>query len=191
MLSLGRREPIARSRLCVGGNGPSQSEAFQFLALRLQHLLRAPDRFIGCLNAPRPFKVAEASLGGGPSSLNSCKTLQSDSKTIIDRRQGCSHRINVSLCRANAELVLRQAMQERRVRKLGIIQSLVGNRIHVIEKIYAQPFGKGRALGVNLFLCEIRRSWASPSFPDTSNDMMCSGDRNDKNPKELHGRVQT
>lgn len=33
--------------------------------------------------------------------------------------------------------------------------------------------------------------WASPSFPDTSNDMMCSGDRHDKNPKELHGRVQT
>ena len=33
--------------------------------------------------------------------------------------------------------------------------------------------------------------WASPSFPDTSNDMMCSGDRHDKNPKELHGRIQT
>lgn len=25
----------------------------------------------------------------------------------------------------------------------------------------------------------------------TSTDMMCSGDRHDKNPKELHGRVQT
>ncbi|MFW2355681.1 MAG: hypothetical protein ACN4F8_09100, partial [Hydrogenophaga sp.] len=34
-----------------------------------------------------------------------------------------------------------------------------------------------------------RALWASPSFPDTSNDMMCSGDRHDKNPKELHGRV--
>ncbi|GEM_PF-4381241 len=33
--------------------------------------------------------------------------------------------------------------------------------------------------------------WASPSFPDTSNDMMCSGDRHDKNSKELHGRIQT
>jgi len=33
--------------------------------------------------------------------------------------------------------------------------------------------------------------WASPGLPDTSNDMMCSGDRHDKNPKELHGRVQT
>jgi hypothetical protein len=32
--------------------------------------------------------------------------------------------------------------------------------------------------------------WASPSFPDTSNDMMCLGDRHDKNPKELHGRIQ-
>ena len=37
----------------------------------------------------------------------------------------------------------------------------------------------------------ILAGWASPSFPDTSNDMMCSGDRHDKNPKELHGRVQT
>ena len=31
------------------------------------------------------------------------------------------------------------------------------------------------------------QNWASPSFPDTSNDMMCSRDRHDKNPKELHG----
>ena len=37
----------------------------------------------------------------------------------------------------------------------------------------------------------VKKIWASPSFPDTSNDMMCSGDRHDKNPKELHGRVQT
>ncbi len=35
------------------------------------------------------------------------------------------------------------------------------------------------------------KHWASPSSPDTSNDMMCSGDRHDKNPKELHGRIQT
>ncbi len=40
-------------------------------------------------------------------------------------------------------------------------------------------------------LYELEKEWASPSFPDTSNDMMCSGDRHDKNPKELHGRVQT
>ena len=33
--------------------------------------------------------------------------------------------------------------------------------------------------------------WASPSFPDTFNDMMCSGDINDEDKKELHGRVQT
>ena len=40
-------------------------------------------------------------------------------------------------------------------------------------------------------ICEEGKPWASPSFPDTSNDMMCSGDRHDKNPKELHGRIQT
>jgi hypothetical protein len=33
--------------------------------------------------------------------------------------------------------------------------------------------------------------WTSPSFPDTFNDMMCSGDINDEDKKELHGRVQT
>ena len=33
--------------------------------------------------------------------------------------------------------------------------------------------------------------WASPSFPDTFNDMMCSGEGNDEDKKELHGRIQT
>ena len=37
----------------------------------------------------------------------------------------------------------------------------------------------------------INNDWASPSFPDTFNDMMCSGDINDEDKKELHGRVQT
>jgi hypothetical protein len=32
--------------------------------------------------------------------------------------------------------------------------------------------------------------WASPGFPDTFNNMMCSGDINDEDKKELHGRVQ-
>lgn len=33
--------------------------------------------------------------------------------------------------------------------------------------------------------------WASPSLPGTFNDMMCSGNINDEDKKELHGRVQT
>jgi wobble nucleotide-excising tRNase len=32
--------------------------------------------------------------------------------------------------------------------------------------------------------------WASPDSPDTFNNMMCSGDINDEDKKELHGRVQ-
>lgn len=35
-----------------------------------------------------------------------------------------------------------------------------------------------------------KSTWASPSFPDTFNDMMCSGDINDEDKKKLHGRVQ-
>ena len=33
--------------------------------------------------------------------------------------------------------------------------------------------------------------WASPSSPDTFNDMMCSGESDDEDEKELHGRIQT
>jgi NADP-dependent 3-hydroxy acid dehydrogenase YdfG len=33
--------------------------------------------------------------------------------------------------------------------------------------------------------------WASPGFPDTSNDMMCSGGSYAKDEKSFHGRVQT
>lgn len=36
----------------------------------------------------------------------------------------------------------------------------------------------------------IGQVWASPGFPDTFNNMMCSGDINDEDKKELHGRVQ-
>ena len=38
---------------------------------------------------------------------------------------------------------------------------------------------------------KLKRLWASPSFPDTFNDMMCSGERDDEDEKELHGRIQT
>ncbi len=44
--------------------------------------------------------------------------------------------------------------------------------------------GKTTALVPQVYL------WASPSFPDTFNNMMCSGEFNDEDKKELHGRVQ-
>jgi hypothetical protein len=53
------------------------------------------------------------------------------------------------------------------------------------------PQALGEATGSASIETPTGQMWASPSFPDTSNDMMCSGDRHDKNPKELHGRVQT
>ncbi|WP_284425109.1 hypothetical protein, partial [Acidovorax sp. SUPP1855] len=34
-------------------------------------------------------------------------------------------------------------------------------------------------------------TWASPGFPDTSNDMMCLGGKHAKDEKSIYGRVQT
>lgn len=46
-----------------------------------------------------------------------------------------------------------------------------------------------QAQGAGGQMMESKR-WASPGFPDTFNNMMCSGEFNDEDKKELHGRVQ-
>lgn len=49
----------------------------------------------------------------------------------------------------------------------------------------------GGVPGVANAALEQTNKWASPGFPDTSNDMMCSGGRYAKDEKNVYGRVQT
>lgn len=86
--------------------------------------------------------------------------------------------------------------------RLAHLLPLVENMptVEVETEVYAYPsiqeaatvavpseLGEDEALVAPPLVPRMAWMWASPSSPDTFNDMMCSGERYDEDEKELHG----
>ena len=121
--------------------------------------------------------------------------LQDNARQLSDlsRAEGDLHKVQEEvrgLRQLKDELGFAQRRTEdldrRLVEQEVAVQQLSASNEQLQAKVHELTTAKQQ-----LELALTAAKWASPSFPDTSNDMMCSGDRHDKNQKELHGRVQT